>query len=207
MESNVLIANDLFNQFRPMIEKAAWHNVKKYKCLELEDIRSQAYLVFVEALQTYDPSKASFSTYLYNRLKTVNDYSKEVFRTNITEMPLQFISDNKGDNSNFNNRNTKNIYENNRTGNKVPECNIIDNKYELSLECIEKLETALTDLSDDAQEVLDFIISREWETPGLRWCRLPTIYTITRYFKFWKGWKQSKTKKAFTEIMVWWFNY
>jgi len=62
-----------FKQYRKMIEKSAWI-ASRFFNHDVYDLRSQAYLIFCEALETYDPSKAQFGTYLYNRLRTINDY-------------------------------------------------------------------------------------------------------------------------------------
>jgi DNA-directed RNA polymerase specialized sigma subunit len=69
------VRENYFDQYRGMIEGSAWAAAKLFH-LDIYDLRSQAYLIFCEALESYDSSKASFSTYLYNRLLTINDYCK-----------------------------------------------------------------------------------------------------------------------------------
>lgn len=61
-------ASKLFIQFHPMIQQAIWRQLKFYR-LEKEDLEAQAYYIFCECINTYDKSKASFSTYLYKGLK------------------------------------------------------------------------------------------------------------------------------------------
>jgi len=67
---------------------------------------------------------------------------------------------------------------------------------------MEKLETGL-ELSEDAQEVLSFIIGREWETPGISKCLPRLSYTI-KWMQYNFDWKFDRTKRAWEEIKVWW---
>lgn len=67
-------AEALFEQYKPMINKAAWQCRRKYKFIEFEDLQAQCYLIFMECLSRFNPEEASFSTFLHYRLKTINDY-------------------------------------------------------------------------------------------------------------------------------------
>ena len=62
----------LFKQFKPMLQKAAWNIKRKYRFIDYADIQSEAYAIFCETLQKFNPEKASSSTYLYSRLQKLN---------------------------------------------------------------------------------------------------------------------------------------
>jgi hypothetical protein len=68
-----------FNQFRPMVEKAVRKYSKKYH-LDFTEIEGQGYLIFCEALEKLDPSKASFFTYLFNELDRLDQYCRKEYR-------------------------------------------------------------------------------------------------------------------------------
>ena len=170
-----------FKQFRPMIEGAAWTAHKKYK-MDIEELRSQAYFVFCEAIERYDPNKASFSTHLFSRLRTVKDFAKWECKENNTEA-------------------IHSIDEETYLEKDMPY--LIDKRVERFEEAINRLETAL-DLSDDAQEILNFILGREWETPGIN--RVPRLHSIKKYYKYWKGWSHKRVVNAWEEIRIWWHN-
>jgi hypothetical protein len=51
-----------------MIDKEAWRYAKRYR-LDFEEVRSEAYLIFCEALKRYDSEQASFSTFLRSSMR------------------------------------------------------------------------------------------------------------------------------------------
>lgn len=76
---------ETFKQCQPLIEKFVWQAVKRYRSLEYADIRQQAYLIFCEAVQRYDDKKnVKFITFLFHRLRTLNDYCKKSTKLNYT---------------------------------------------------------------------------------------------------------------------------
>ena len=53
---------------------SASHRIAKNYRLDFNDVKSQAYLVFLEALELFDTEKGcKFETFLYSRLKTLGD--------------------------------------------------------------------------------------------------------------------------------------
>lgn len=173
----------LFQQFRPMIEGAAWTAAKRYQ-IEVTELRSQAYLIFCEAVERFDSSRAYkgkeeklFESFLFNRLRTINDFAKD-FKKKTDYIP--FI-------------NEQNDY-------KIEIC-LKDTRIEDFEIAMDKLESGLA-LSEDAQEIIDFIISRQWETPGFN--RVPRLHSVQRYYRYWKGWMPQRTARAWEEIRTWW---
>jgi len=59
--------------YKGIINKQSWAYAKKY-LLDFEDVQSQAFVIFCEALQKYDDRRASFSTYLWHRLRMLEGW-------------------------------------------------------------------------------------------------------------------------------------
>jgi hypothetical protein len=75
-------SEELFPQYQNMLRSAAWKASKTWG-LDYEDLEAQSYLIFTDAVKRFESNRgASFSTFLYYRLKTINDYcEQEVTRT------------------------------------------------------------------------------------------------------------------------------
>jgi len=165
------VQENYFNQYRSMIENAAWKASRIFR-MDVEDLRAQAYLIFCEAIERYDPSKASFSTHLFNRLRTINDYC--IIQLRRDKHP------------------------------ELPDGSAIiwwDNFFEFE-QAIERLESK-TDLSQDAQDILSFILDREWEDVEAQVKRVPRFSMVNQIYRN-KNWSSSRTKKAWSEIKTWW---
>jgi hypothetical protein len=67
----------LYFQYEKMIQKRAWQLARFY-ALDYEDLLSEGLVLFTRALQGYDASKASFSTFLYHKLNLLNNYAKQL---------------------------------------------------------------------------------------------------------------------------------
>jgi len=175
-----------FNQFRPMVEKAAWKYSKKYH-LDYEEISGQGYLIFCEALEKLDPSKASFSTYLFGELDRLDNYCKKEYRKNFKS--VQRIKRPKvcgyGHNI-FINR----LYPDNST---------IYN-YSIFEKVIDKMDYEIS-LSDDAKDILRYILSREWEDVEKNW--IPRLSYVKKVYMD-KDWKNSRILRTWQEIRNWW---
>ena len=167
-------STEAFKQYQPLIEGFAWKATKRYRYLEHDDIRQQAYLIFCETIERYDENrKVKFITFLYHRLRTLNDYCK--FNRTVDSQIQFFDSDQEEE--------------------------LIDVTFEQFEAAMGRIEESL-ELSEDAQDIIDYLISREWETPGIN--RVPRLYSIKKYYRYWKGWMPQKTEQAFNEIKAWW---
>lgn len=59
--------------YEGLINKQSWVYARKY-LLDFEDVRSQAFVIFCEALQKYDDRHASFTTYLWHQLRALETW-------------------------------------------------------------------------------------------------------------------------------------
>jgi hypothetical protein len=50
--------------------------------------------------------------------------------------------------------------------------------------------------------VLNYLISREWETPGI--ARTPRLHSVQKWLKYQYDWTAARTKKAWDELKAWW---
>lgn len=71
-----------YKQYEKMIMKFARQVERKYQGrIEFEELLSQGNLVYMEAIERFDPTKgASFSTHLFSRLRTLYDYAEFFFK-------------------------------------------------------------------------------------------------------------------------------
>ena len=145
--------------------------------LDSDDLTSQGYYVFVKTFQRYNAAKSSFSTYLYSNLKDLENYSKREYRKIHKTAPLNV---------------------------KKEEDFLID--FHLFENTIFQME-AKAKLSNEAQEVLKFILNREWETqPKTGNKKVSITKTIKEFRKM--GFTNTKTRKAWEELKSWWnYNY
>lgn len=175
--SKEVIMNKLeqFKKHQKMLEKAAWVSAKTWH-IDIEETRSQAYLIFCEAMEKYDPTRAKLSTYLYGQLQMLNDYcAKQKTEELGTTDDLTF---------------------------EIVGTNVFGHQYAEMANAMERLETAL-ELSRDAQEILSAIIGREWETPGSVPYRLPRKNTMIRWYKK-LGWTAKRVSISWEEVRSWW---
>jgi len=175
-----------FNQFRPMVEKAVWQYSKKYH-LDYEEVSGQGYLIFCEALEKLDPSKASFSTYLFNELERLDGYCRKEYRKN--KKSVQRIKHSKVRGYGHN------IYINRL----YPDNSTIYN-YSIFEKVLDKMDYEIS-LSDDAKDILQYILSREWEDVEKNW--VPRLSYIKKVYMD-KGWKNSRILRTWQEIKLWW---
>jgi hypothetical protein len=206
-------ATKQFNQFLPMIEKACWHYSKKYK-IDHSEIEGQGYLIFCEALKTFDKSKACFSTHLTNELQRLEGYCKKEFRKNNKD--VQRIKTNgRGYGRNIY-RHRLSFYgnetrqDNQGTGDNPLETS--GNYYKIKLnerlaynydifdKVITKMDYEIS-LSQDAKEIVEYICSRDWEILDDNW--KPRFSFIQKKYLS-KGWTRNRIVKAWENISRWW---
>jgi hypothetical protein len=175
-----------FNQFRPMVEKAVWKYSKKYH-LDFAEIEGQGFLIFCEALEKLDPSKASFSTYLFGELDRLDQYCRKEYRKN--KKSVQRIKHSKVRGYGHN------IYINRL----YPDNSTIYN-YSIFEKVLDKMDYEIS-LSDDAKDILQYILSREWEDVEKNW--IPRFSHIKEIYGL-KGWANNRIQKTWREIREWW---
>jgi hypothetical protein len=177
-----------FLQFHPMVEKAVWKYSKKYH-LDREEVSGQAYLIFCEALEKLNPDKASFSTYLFNELNRLDNYCKCEYRKN--KKSVQRIKHNhiRG-------------YGHNIFINRLYVEETIKYDYKVFEKVLNKIDYEIS-LSDDAKDILQYILSREWEDVETNW--IPRFSYIKMVYAT-KGWAGNRIINSWNEIKLWWQN-
>lgn len=161
----------MFHKYRNMIRKKAWKVAKAYYLQNLEltfkELCSDGYLIFLQTLEMYDETQGSFSTYLSERLKGIADLH---FRENkdITKMDYDSFALEEFDATSF----------------------------DAFQQTLELQQCADTELSEDAQKVLDYIISN----PDKR----HTENSIRTYFRQNFNWSVKKAEMSFAELQRWW---
>jgi hypothetical protein len=175
-----------FNQFRPMVEKAVWKYSKKYH-LDFTDVEGQGYLIFCEALEKLDPSKASFSTYLFNELERLEQYCKKEYRKNNKSIQRIKVARKRG-------------YGHNIYINRLYPDNSTIYNYSIFEKVLDKMDYEIS-LSDDAKDILQYILSREWEDVEKNW--IPKLSYVKKVYMD-KGWKNSRILRTWQEIREWW---
>ena len=179
-------ATKQFSQFLPMIEKATWHYSRKYH-LDRADLEGQSFLIFCEALETWDKDISTFSTHLTHKLHRLDAYC----RTTLSRS--QSIKRCK---SNYGRGYGKSI--------RMPFMNIteIDTifNYDIFDKVITKMDYEIS-LSDDAKIIVEYILSREWEDVEINW--KPRFgYIQKKYLN--SGWTRDRIGKAWENIIQWW---
>lgn len=182
-------ATKQFNQFLPMIEKACWHYSKKYK-IDHSEISGQGYLIFCEALKTFDKNKSTFSTYLSRSLNIkLFNFCKKILlqRYNICK-----------------NENNSRFYFNFEEPKCVLLSNLTDKDTVYSFEKFDKVITKMDyeiSLSNDAKEIVEYILSRDWEILDDNW--KPRFSFIQKKYLS-EGWTRNRIVTAWENIAKWW---
>jgi hypothetical protein len=175
-----------FLQFRPMVEKAVWKYSKKYH-LDYEEISGQGYLIFCEALEKLNPDKASFSTYLFNELNRLDNYCKNEYRKNKKSVQRIKHSHIRG-------------YGHNIFINRLYVEETIKYDYKVFEKVLNKIDYEIS-LSDDAKDILQYILSRGWEDVETNW--IPRFSYIKKVYTN-KGWAGNRIINSWKEIRSWW---
>ena len=121
-------------EYKKMIYKFAYSYSCRYH-LDRSEVLSQGYLIFVEAMNSYDESRAKFSTYLWENLNNrLNKYCemecKNWTDTMVLDSDYPFVSG-------------------------------IEDFREIDSELV--MENSKKMLSFEAKQILEYIINREWE--------------------------------------------
>lgn len=155
----------------------------KRKDVEFDDLLSEGYMIYSWCLQNYEEKKGSkFTTYLCMNLKgRLRDYYNHTFK----EMGL--YEDQKR-------------YLLNKTKEDDYEDHIKSIEYDLSDESKSIIEDGESELSYEANEVLKYILSREWETKMRR--NMPSNAQICKKF----GYPANIVDSVMYEIKQFWMN-
>ena len=148
-----------FEKYVNLIRNISWKISQKYK-IEYEDIEAQGFLIYCMILDSYDITKAGFSTYLYIQLNgRLNDYAEKLNGIQKKERGVVLELD-------------EDEYKTD------PFLVSVESKpYDLNND--ELIEKAKNNLDADSFNVFNYIISFEWLKENRR---KPTITDIMRKF-------------------------
>lgn len=166
-----------FDKYVNLIRSRAWEYSKKYG-IEYSELESQGYLIYCECLEKYDVTKSGFSTYLYIQLNRLGDFVKTYKR-----QQGYFLDNNS-------------IY--NDDGEELFTSDILPAPEELTT-VSQLLESAICYLSDEAFELLKWIIGRSWEQ---KYKPVPTIKMAMKFFDK----SQEVIEKLWDECKSYWNN-
>lgn len=164
---------ELFKKNERLIYKQSWYYAKKYD-IDFEEVRSQAYIVFCEAIDRFDRKMgASFTTYLFDRLRTLDYYCKKEKFTKSLEIWIgkEYL----------------------RFG------EIIEDRIE-RLNFYEMVDL----LSKDARSLVKEIISGTFNQPGMDRQRSVGKTRIRKVVTKEWGWTHSKVDDVWNEVKTWW---
>ncbi len=187
--------SEAFEKHHRQVRAAAW----KYghKCgwrVEYEELEAQGFLIFMEALERWQPSRGSFSTFLTHRLRTLKDFCEK-------EISALFISTEEDvnvgvfDRGGFGKYGEISVEENGR-GALVPQSREFD-RFLLSLQALES--RAL--LSKDALVLLELIESGDMVEEGRRLFK----HQAVSFAREMLGWPETRTRRTWAEIRNWFF--
>lgn len=87
------MTNELYLQNKKIIYKHAGFFSKKYG-VEIEEVLSEANLIYCEAVENYDSGRAAFSTYLWNQLNhCLGTFCKNIISQREKEIASNFLAE------------------------------------------------------------------------------------------------------------------
>ena len=157
-----------FDEYVNLIRKRAHHYSSMYK-VEYSEMESQGFLIYCECLEKYDCAKANFITFLYIQLNRLGDFAKTYNRQKGCLIQDNISNDDDEIENIEDSINSKDYY--------LPTINDL-------------LREAKDELSDQAFQLLKWIVEKQWEKKNKR---TPTISMASKYFninkitmeKFW----------------------
>lgn len=165
-----------FEKYINMCRKAAWKYAKRRR-VEYEELEGQAFLIYAEALNRWNPGTATFSTFLTFRLKKLEDYCDYLERRSIGSRSIAIKESRKRVAS------VKTLFV-------VPYKNSIA-KSQVFPGRDDIIRDVETSISKEAAKVMTWILFREWHYT-------PSIEAAQRVFK--KQWPPVKTREIWQKL-------
>ena len=130
--------NAMFEKYCRMIQKKAWEVSKSNHC-DYKEVEAQGFLLYCEALETWDFEKSSFSTHLFYKLMQLGSHPKYDIG-----------------------------YQRGRPVEELSEIqqNKLESRYE-SPSLLNDLESARENLSIKSYNIIKWILERTWETDSV----------------------------------------
>ncbi len=196
---------EVFKQWRPKIGAYARYIATKYD-IEYEDVKSQAYELFMKAINRNKNKDILPYPYLKKSLLPLKQYAQKVKRQQSKVICVDDFIENENDlfwSDSFSSQ----VLESRHSQN-----NMVDiykcPSFEEFQAAMERME-AKVKLSEDAQKLLEYITSRCWEIDprfmedGKETRRPYFGSTANRMFLEYR-WNNRRTKKAWDELGQWW---
>jgi DNA-directed RNA polymerase specialized sigma subunit len=178
----------LLQQHLPMIRKAAWRASKMWN-QEYEEALSIAYEVFIETVGKYEERRGiQFGTYLYHRLRKVNEKCKSQHMKVKNEYCFGIPSKNEiciklGKES---------------APKSMDHFADVRSIFKIFKERLEFYDCMETELSLNAKELLKWILENKHEKNRL------SFHQTRKYFTQELKWRFKDLKQAWDEVQNWW---
>lgn len=180
----------LLHENHDMLKSAAWNCFKKYGVTYEENL-SQAYLIFMESIERYDETRgAKFSSFLFSRLRTLEDFCAKENRYINRAVPIFNSFDTFSDDGDVHLT-------------LSGESEVLMDPFWTKFCQFVELTESISDLSADASEVYSVLVNREWTQPGNN--NQPNLTKITHVMKD-RNWRSCRTHKAWKELQTWFVN-
>ncbi len=180
--------DNLFEKNKNLIYSRSWYYSKKHR-IDFEEIKSEAFLIFCEAIERYNEGwGAAFSSFLYSRLRTLDDYCtrEKKYKERMIDVCI-FDDPLDTDNEKFS--------------------QITSDDGEQIEKLFERLYfyDIVEELSLDGRKILEGLFRGDFDKPFSRIrCRNICMSNIKEaVVKYW-GWSHPKFDRVFEEIRVWW---
>lgn len=173
-----MVIEKLYKDNEKLIYKAIHLSIQRSKAknIDIDEVKSEANIIFMNILSKFDETKnTKLSSYLFKSVYYgIFDYCL-----------------NKGS------YRKSNAYKSNE--------NSIDPfifDFVIFNKVFEKINYEM--LSTDAQHILNYILSRDWEDTTKEKNKKPSKHSISKKYNLKYGWTYSRIEKAWNEISIWW---
>lgn len=148
-----------FNKYVDLIRSISWKIAKRYGA-EYDDVEAQGFLIYCTLMESYDMSKASFSTYLYIQLwGRLKDYAGK----------MKSVADREGG--------VLMVQDDDEWVEDSFLTSVESRDYDLNND--ELFRRAKNDLDNDSFKVFEYVASFEWRKAGRA---MPTVTSVMRKF-------------------------
>lgn len=189
----------MFKKFERMLYSRAWFYSIAYR-IDFEEVQSQAFLIFMEALERFDPLRGTdFSTFLYWRLQTLGDYCKAEKRYESQLLPLDRL-ERQFETSEY----VKQVYQN------ADDDKLGFEFYHPSKLSKDKIDQKILfgqlvkSLSDDGRILLNGLLNGSFDNLSTLRARNIGKCRIKQKARLLWGWADKRIEGVFDEVRGWW---
>jgi RNA polymerase sigma factor (sigma-70 family) len=183
----------LFETNENLIYNRAWHYSKKYD-IDFQELKSEGYKIFCEAIERFEEKRSKFSTFLFHRLRTIEDYCQ---REKLIEKRFKV---NEFEFNSFDGNMAGHDEEFLKSG--KPYCSELI-KIEDPIEQKILFEQAVEKLSSDGQYIVANMIYGEFHNPESKRQRTIGKSRVREVI----GWGEERVNQVWGELKEWWTNF